>query len=304
MKEQQDKLLSLRQAAAKMGPGLRGERVEASAEDRRSLARQMEEAGMKPPAYLDRPRRWVDRPAKLFEAGSYPDKGVEVGTETLARLAEGFELPAPVLIEHARSPLELGWLTDVRAEGSSLFGTITLTEEADRLAVESGAECLSLGLDADLTEIREVSLVRRPRVPDARLFSTVVLRFSGALEGGEDGPWKRRWLEREREERSREAEAWADQWVSEGRMTPAERPFALALLTSTQPVEFGEEGLTAREAARRLFAARPLAPVSQELAPQAASPAAGMDSDAADFFRRRFSGLSLDEIARRMTPAT
>ena len=110
--------------------------------------------------------------------------------------------------------------------------------------------------------------------------------------------------EREREERAREAEEWANQWVAEGRMSPAERPFALALLGSSEPVEFGEDGMTAREAARRLFTARPLAPVSQELAPQAASPAAGMDSDAADFFRRRFSGLSLDEIARRMTPAT
>jgi hypothetical protein len=304
MKEQQDKLLSLRQAAAKMGPGLRGERKEASAEERRSLARQMEEAGLRPPAYLARPRRWVDRPAKLFEAGSYPDKGVEVNADALQRLAQGFDLPAPVLIEHARSPLELGWLTDVRAEGNELLGTITLTEEADRLAVESGAECLSLGLDADLTEIREVSLVRRPRIPDARLFSTVVLRFSGALQGSEDGPWKRKWIEREREERAREAEEWANQWVAEGRMSPAERPFALALLGSSEPVEFGEDGMTAREAARRLFSARPLAPVSQELAPQAASPAAGMDSDAADFFRRRFSGLSLDEIARRMTPAT
>jgi len=103
--------------------------------------------------------------------------------------------------------------------------------------------------------------------------------------------------------RAREAEEWTNQWVAEGRMSPAERPFALALLGSCEPVEFGEDGMTAREAARRLFSARPLAPVSQELAPQAASPAAGMDSDAADFFRRRFSGLSLDEIARRMTPA-
>ena len=53
---------------------------------------------------------WVRRRAKLFEAGDYPDKGVTVAPETLQALANGFSQPVPVLVEHAESPLQLGFL--------------------------------------------------------------------------------------------------------------------------------------------------------------------------------------------------
>jgi hypothetical protein len=290
----------LKQAAC-WGPGLRGRREEAGAEERRSLARRIEEAGLEVPSYLERPRRWVDRRAKLFQAGRYPDKGVEASPEALRRLAESFSLPVPVLIEHARSPLELGWLTDVRAEGDELFGTITLTEEADRLAAESGASSLSLGLDADLTEIREVSLVRRPRIPDAKLFSGLVLHFSGEMDLADDA-WLRRWREDRAAEQKREAARQADAWLAEGRITPAELPFALAILTGGP--SFAEGSTDAAEALRGMIAVRPALEWSRETAPAGPAETSGLDADAADFYRRRFSGLSLSEIARRLSPHT
>lgn len=113
----------------------------------------------------------VRREAKLFEAGDYPDKGVTVLPEDLADLAARFQRPVPILIEHTDSPLALGFLESVRADGTELFGTVALSEEANCLIEQSGADSLSLGLSPDLREIQEVSLVRHPRVPSARLFA-------------------------------------------------------------------------------------------------------------------------------------
>ena len=123
--------------------------------------------------------RWVRRRAKLFEAGDYPDKGISVSDADLAALVEGFSGPVPVLIEHSESPLELGFLTEVSREGRELHGTVSLSTEADALVRRSGARGLSLGLAPDLRSIREVSLVRRPRVSGAGFFSEDLLVFSG-----------------------------------------------------------------------------------------------------------------------------
>ncbi len=48
----------------------------------------------------------------------------------------------PLLIEHATSPLELGYLTSVEADGGELFGTVALSAEANVLIEKSG-DCLS-----------------------------------------------------------------------------------------------------------------------------------------------------------------
>jgi hypothetical protein len=81
---------------------------------------------------------WIDRRAKLFEAGEYPDKGLTVTEEQLSLLASSFSAPVPVLVEHGESPLELGHLCQVEALGPELFGTIRLTPEAHRPRREIG----------------------------------------------------------------------------------------------------------------------------------------------------------------------
>ena len=105
------------------------------------------------PAYLHTEHTWIDRRAKLFEVGEYPDKGVSVTPEMLRALDTNFDLPVPVLIEHARSPLELGYLTSIEVVGEELFGNVALTTEADALLAKSGARSLSVGLSGDLSSI-------------------------------------------------------------------------------------------------------------------------------------------------------
>jgi hypothetical protein len=269
---------ALMRAAAELGPGYRGRRRDGAREERLDLARRLEELGERPPDYLEAPRSWIDREGRLFEAGSYPDKRATLDASDLAALAERFDLPVPVLIEHAASPLEIGYLTAVRADGPGLTGTFALTPEANALIERSGARGLSLGLSPDLKTIREVSLVRHPRVASAALFSEGPV-FEGALDG-----------------------AWRDRiagWVREGRLSPAQAPIAEALLALPGDVRFGEDGVPVADLVARLIEAGRGHGLFRETAPDPAKPEAPMDGPEAAFYARYFPGLDLAEIAKR-----
>lgn len=228
--------------------------------------------------------RWVERRAKLFEAGDYPDKGLSVTVEDLARLEESFEGPVPVLIEHAESPLHLGELTSVEAIGGELFGTVRLTEEADRLVRRSGAASLSVALSPDLGRIVEVSLVRHPRVPDARLLGAGPV-FSTAWPSVSVSP---------------EARALLDALLMDGRLTPAQRPFAEALLACGQGVVFDGGSVPVAALAKALLERQPPSALLSEVAPARGSNDSNLllpEEEA--FYRRYFPDIDLAEIARR-----
>lgn len=263
------------------GPGFRGRRRLLSPEAREALAAQFREAGEEPPPFLLEDVEWRERRAKLFEAGSFPDKGVEISPEDLLRLEDHFDRPVPVLIEHAASPLHLGFLTEVEAEGNELFGTVALTEPADRLVRQSGAESLSLGLSPDLSNILEVSLVRTPRVESARL-------FSGRLEPRRSaGPDPTETVAR---------------FVREGRLTPAQAPYAEALMRAEAAIEFGDDGNTPARLLIAMLERQPPLAMFTDVAPSPPTgdySAALMMPEEAEFYRRHFPDISLDQIARR-----
>jgi len=90
----------IRIAAAKLGPGFRGERENLSDEERteaaKELLREWERNALgAPPAYLIEIAHgvhpsWRDRKAKLFEIGEYSDKSLTARQEDLVRLAQNF----------------------------------------------------------------------------------------------------------------------------------------------------------------------------------------------------------------------
>lgn len=168
----------LRMQAAQLGPGYKGERRQASPDERTNKAQELQNAWREhklpnPPAYLStihEEQNWRDRKAKLFEIGEYEDKSLSIGESDLQRLEQTFDLPVPILIEHSETPLRLGYLTEVKAVGGELFGTLALTPEADDLLEASGAKSLSLSVSRELDAIYEVSIVSNPRIESARLF--------------------------------------------------------------------------------------------------------------------------------------
>lgn len=268
---------------------------------------------------------WIERRAKLFESGEYSDKGVTITPEQLTHLADNFRGPVPVLIEHSQSPLELGFLTRVEALGGELFGTISLSKEANVLVEKQGARSLSLGLSPDLTEIREVSLVRKPRVADARLFSGV--RFFGNLDADRNDPasaiesstsanssqtptvvedepsrWRRRYEDLRAELRREEAERKVEEFVREGRMVPAQTAFATALLQAEDTIEFDGESLPLRQLLIAMIERQPPLRLFAAIAPEAdgrAADSALLLPEEAEFYRKYFPEVSLDEIAAR-----
>jgi hypothetical protein len=244
------------------------------------------------------PQVWIERRAKLFEAGEYPDKGVTVTEGHLALMHANFDAPVPLLIEHEESPLELGFLSAVEVVDGELFGTVRLTPEANALVERSGASALSLGLSPELDKIREVSLVRRPRVADARLFSGVC--FEAPL--GDTETLESKYTALEAQVRRDNAQRQAEALVTTGRLTPAQLPFALALLGTTDTVTFDGTRVPVGQVLMRLLEARPAQPMTQEIAPASPAPDFShvlMLPEEAEFYRRYFPDISLDQIAAK-----
>ena len=234
---------------------------------------------------LDPPARptgaTIRRKAMLFRAGAYDNKGVTVTPADLIRLAEAFT-PVPLLVEHAESPLDLGELAGVEAVGDTLFGTVALSESADRLLRESGATGLSIGLAADLSAIRELSLVKRPRVDGARLFSRPDrVTFEADLELPP------------REIRI----SPADEVLLGTRCVPAARPFARALLAAAQEVTFGAQTVATGALVRSMLTAMPRHRFTSDPLVTSTPTRSDEDADAAlftpeeaSFYRKHFPG--------------
>jgi len=229
----------------------------------------------------------VARRAKLFEAGEYADKGISISTDHLVTLARGFR-PVPILIEHQPSPLDLGSLSSVEARGVELFGTLHFTAEAHALVEKSGARGLSVGLARDLSAIREVSLVRHPRVSDAALFHQDTVTFFAEMPP-------------DRSYRDRKVRQQVETLVREGRIAPAQADAAARLLAQSDRVGFDADSPSVAALFRQFL---DQAPTSGMFASVARAPQGDFSSDLmmpeeAAFYRRHFPDVSLSEIAKR-----
>lgn len=283
--------------AAEAGPGYHGRRFELSREQAVSLASELRACGEEVPPYLTGETKWIDRRAKLFEAGEYPDKGVTITVSDLRKLVEGFDMPVPVLIEHAETPLEIGFLTQVESQGGELFGNLALTEEANALVEKSDARALSLGLSKDLSQIREVSLVRKPRVKTAKMFADEIC-FWCELESNDD--WKTRFQELSKKIERDYAAKKVDEWLEKGKLFPAQAEFATAILQAEQTIEFDGHSRPVHELLIAMIEKRPPHGLFSEIVPGSSPNAnAHFSPEEAEFYRKHFPDVSLEAIASR-----
>lgn len=260
---------------------------------------------------------WVARQAKLFEAGDYPDKGITVQEGDLDRLVAGFDGPVRIEVEHQEQPLELGFVERIWRKGRELMGLVRLSPEANALVEKSDARKLSVAITRALDKIVEVSLVRTPRVADARLFSDAV-RFCAELCSPDETASRERDLEvrlREAEQRevsAREVARAAAAAMREtsvaakllelkrsGRLAPAAEGHARALLMTDDTIRFGDDQTPVAEVFERFLRAQPAMKLFGEMAPAASDHRPGdLTSDEIEFFRKRFPGLDLDELSK------
>ena len=296
---------ALMRMAAEAGPGYRGQRRQLTFEEREALKMQFDALGIPAPKFLTDPMEWIDRQAKLFEAGDYPDKGVSVSPDHVQGLVDSFDLPVPVLIEHSDSPLELGFLTAVQSQNGELFGTVALSTEADALLKRVGANKLSIGLSSDLSAIREVSLVRSPRVATAQLYSDAICFerdwWASEAPSQNEATWQKRYEQFANDVRSKEACELVEQWIHRGQLLPAEAPYARAILASDDCVTFCENRISVGELLRKMVASRKGHSLFREQAPMPTQEAASalLLPEEVEFYQRHFPGVDLNEIAQR-----
>lgn len=269
---------SLWNRAWRAGPGWRGKREPLSPDEQEALKAEFAASGLEWPAFLETPLEWVSRRAKLFEVGDYPDKEVSMERSDLVALADAMKSPIPIWIEHAESPLALGFITDLWVEGHDLMGTTSLTREAFALIETSGAHSLSVGLSPDLSEIREVSLVSEPRIPDARIFRA----------------------------RPQEVAERVEALIGQGKLWPHQRDLAEAILGQSESLRFSGVTMTWGDAVERLLKAAPGHKLFRQIAPVAdqEAEAALLLPEEADFYRRHFPGLDLNAIAAQRSRRT
>ena len=167
-----------------------------------------------------------ERPARLLEAGEYPDKALSLTESDLDDIVARFTAGLPVKVEHMDSPLDpLGRVQRVWREGNTLFGVLAFPEDLAGFLRRRGAAKLSVGLSREPLALLEVSLVLKPRVASAALMeeggrpvealSAEIVRLRAALS-------------------AREADAQVAMLKTQGRIVPASEAAARALLLSNE----------------------------------------------------------------------
>ena len=239
----------------------------------------------------------IERDAKLFEAGSYPDRGIEINEADLDTISANTR-ECPIRIEHTNTPFDgaLGVLKSVYRKGKELFGKLCFTRAAWDLINASNAKRLSVAIKKDKSGIAEVSLVREPRIADAAVFSagdTVSLgEVDLALEAEFSASPDPEVARLRAELADKDAAAHIDQLKRAGKLSPAAEEFAKAILTTADSnvITFADEQLPVSEVFLRFLQAQPRVIEFSELAP------AGGDSDEPEIFAKL--GVTTKQVER------
>lgn len=256
----------------------------------------------------------VERDAKLFEAGRYEDKGIEISEADLQRIAESTEasLPLPIRVQHSDGPLHLGVLGKVWRSGRELFGRLVFTRPAWELVKSCGARKLSIALNRERDGIAEVSLVSQPRIADAAVFAcgeisdwaernkedAAMAEVEFAVRrGGQVADLEKRVREMTVDDRIR-------QLKQAGKLTPGAEPFARAMLMADQEqvLTFSENGEDVRKPVSEVFLAfldaQPKVVEFSELAPSPDRPASEFSREDERLFARL--GITTEQVRKRL----
>ncbi len=199
-----------------------------------------------------------ERPARLLEAGEYPDKALSLTESDLDAIVARFTAGLPVKVEHMDSPLDpLGRVQRVWREGNALLGVLAFPEDLAGFLRRRGAAKLSVGLSREPLALLEVSLVLKPRVASAAFMGdgstdalgAEIVRLRAALS-------------------TREADAQVAVYKAQGRIVPASEAAARALLLSGETsvlMAGGPEPVSS--VFRRFLAAQPPVVLLGESAP-------------------------------------
>ncbi len=207
----------------------------------------------------------VEKSARIFEAGEYPDKGITVTEADLDAIVEGFA-GCPVKVEHTDSPLDpLGTVKRIWRKGRELFATLAFPQDLASFLERRGIKRLSVGLLRDPLRLAEVSLVLSPRVSGATLFRNTGTEARGGAESGEEVKTDMSADEKDREIAELRFALWMKDvdarlaaLKSQGKVVPASETFAREiLLQGDQVVRFSDGETTVGELFLQFLEAQP-----------------------------------------------
>ncbi|MFQ3550395.1 MAG: hypothetical protein SNJ70_11680 [Armatimonadota bacterium] len=189
--------------------------------------------------------KYIEKEAKLFEAGKYDDKGIEI-TENDLDIIIGNSSLVPLKIEHIDTAFDgaIGFIQKLYRKGKELFANICFTNEAWNLIKSADAKRLSVSILPDKTAIKEVSLVKDPRIADASVFSkeekesTINLSADCIDFSGEINNYTHNIF-------SNNADLLIEKYKKDGKLTPASENIAKALLSQSNSnlIQFGNENI-------------------------------------------------------------
>jgi hypothetical protein len=218
----------------------------------------------------------IEKDAKIFEVGDYPDKEITVSEADLDAIVENFG-EVPVKVEHTDSPLDpLGTVKRIWRQGKELFARLAFPRDLASFLERRGIKRLSVALHQDPLRLAEVSLVLSPRVADAAMFRT-----------SDESDMSDRSDKDEREEviqsmsdsekeiaelkfalRVKDVEARLAELKAQGKIVPASEPHAREiLLQGDGKITFGDEEVSISRMFERFLEAQPKVVVFGELAP-------------------------------------
>ena len=214
----------------------------------------------------------VEKDAKIFEVGDYPDKEIQVTEADLDAMVESFA-EVPVKVEHTDSPLDpLGTVKRIWRQGRELFARLAFPRDLASFLERRGIKRLSVALFQDPLRLAEVSLVLSPRVADAALFGQ---KSEVRSQKPEEEEVIESMTDSEKEIaelrfalRVKDVEAKLAELKAQGKIVPASEPQAREiLLQGDGKITFGDEEVSISRVFERFLEAQPKVVVFGELAP-------------------------------------
>lgn len=223
----------------------------------------------------------VEKDAKIFEAGEYPDKQISVSEDDLDTIVGNFT-GAPVKVEHMDSPLDpLGTVKRVWRQGRELFARLAFPSDLAAFLERRGVKKLSVALYKDPLRLAEVSLVLSPRVPSAAMFgqqSAISIQHSAKEVNGDmtDQEKDKEIAKLRFALRARDVDAKLADLRAKGKIVPASEAYAREILMQGgQPITFGEGETTVAYLFECFLENQPKVIAFGELAPSVRGESAG-----------------------------
>ena len=189
----------------------------------------------------------VEKEAKIFEAGEFPDKGIAVSEGDLDTIVSNFT-EVPVKVEHTDSPLDpLGVVKRVWRQGKDLFARLAFPGDMAEFLQRRGVRKLSVALCKDPLRLSEVSLVLTPRIQSAAMFAEGDItdsQFGGEVDVNMNKDEQAK--DREIEElkfalRAKDVEMRLESLKAQGKIVPASEAYAREImLRGDGKITFGE----------------------------------------------------------------